>query len=276
MIGCSLVADLLPGHHRLACPECGKRPTDRTLSIDVDHEHAVYHCFRCGASGALRHDRLTVSHSPTRSATKAPQRHEVLSDYGRELWRSTRALSGPALAYLGHRCCRLPPLGSHLRWIPDLKHPSGHVGPALVALVTDAVTCEPLTLHRTWITSTGKANVDPPRLLLAGHRKLGGVIRLWPDDEVTLGLGIAEGIETALSLAWAHSPAWACIDAGNLKSFPILGGIESLVIAADHDPAGLAAAEACALRWHRAGRDCVVWVPKSLKADINELVTDAA
>ena len=199
----------------------------------------------------------------------------MLSDYGFELWRSTRVLSGPALAYLEHRSCRLPPLGSHLRWIPDLKHPFGHVGPALVALVTDAVTCKPITLHRTWITRSGKAGVDPPRLLLRGHRKQGGVIRLWPDDEVTLGLGIAEGIETALSLAWAHSPAWSCIDAGNLSSFPVLEGIESLVIAADHDPAGLNAAEACARRWHRAARDCVLWVPKALNADMNEVVSNA-
>ena len=275
MIGRSMLADLLPGRHRLTCPECGKRPTDKTLGVDIDHERAVFHCFRCGTAGAYRHERVIVTHAP-RPVARAPQRHEMLSDYGRELWRSTRALSGTALAYLKHRYCRNPLPGSHLRWIPDLKHPSGHVGPALVALVTDAVTCKPITLHRTWITRSGKAGVDPPRLLLRGHRKQGGVIRLWPDDEVTLGLGIAEGIETALSLAWAHAPAWACIDAGNLSSFPVLEGIESLVIAADHDSAGLDAAEACARRWHRAARDCVLWVPKALNADMNEVVSNAA
>jgi hypothetical protein len=275
MIDRDLLASLPPGRHRLMCPECGKRPTDKTLGVDVDHERALWHCFRCGTAGAYRHERVTVTHV-SRPVAKAPQRHEVLSDYGRELWRSTRPLSGTATDYLEHRYCRIPPQGSHLRWIPDLKHPSGHVGPALVALVTDARTREPLTLHRTWITSTGKAVVDPPRLLLGGHRKQGGVIRLWPDDEVTLGLGIAEGIETALSLAWAHAPTWACIDAGNLSSFPVLEGIESLVIAADHDPAGLVAADACARRWHAAGRDSEVWVAPTPKADLNEVITNAA
>ena len=33
-------------------------------------------------------------------------------------------------------------------------------------------------------------------MLCKGHRKAGGVIRLWPDDEVTDGLAVAEGIET--------------------------------------------------------------------------------
>lgn len=261
------------------CPECGKRPTDKTLGVDVDHERTIWHCFRCGTAGAYRHERVVITQAPVLSARgkdKAPPRHEVLSDFGLNLWRSTRALSGVALAYLEHRCCRLPPQGSHLRWIPDLKHPSGHVGAALVALVTDSVTGTPLTLHRTWITSTGKAAVDPPRLLLRGHRKQGGVIRLWPDTEVTLGLGVAEGIETALSLAWAHAPVWACIDAGNLGAFPVLAGIDALVIAADHDPAGRAAAVACARRWHAAGRHAEIWMAPTEKTDLNEVAKHAA
>ena len=98
-----------------------------------------------------------------------------------------------------------------------------------------------------------KADVDPPRLLLGGHRKQGGVIRLWPDEAVTTGLAIAEGIETALSLAHDYKPVWSVIDAGNLAAFPVLPGIETLIIGADHDEAGLKAAAACADRWAAAG-----------------------
>jgi len=35
------------------------------------------------------------------------------------------------------------------------QNPSGYVGPALVAPVTDALTRTPMTLHRTWIKADG-------------------------------------------------------------------------------------------------------------------------
>ena len=165
-----------------------------------------------------------------------------------------------------------------MRWHPALKHPASClVGPALVALVTHAVTRAPLTLHRTWIRADGsKAPVNPPRMLLGGHRKAGGVVRLWPDEAVTTGLGAAEGFETALSLAHAHRPVWACIDAGNLAAFPVLDGIECLTIAVDHDGAGIAAARACAARWARAGRDVRLAMPDRHKADLNDVARATA
>ncbi|MFM0644531.1 toprim domain-containing protein, partial [Paraburkholderia bryophila] len=119
-----------------------------------------------------------------------------------------------------------------------------------------------------------KADVDPPRLLLGGHRKQGGVIRLWPSEAVTVGLGIAEGIETALSLAWAYVPVWACIDAGNLKALPRLPGIESLVIGADNDPAGMDAAHACAQRW--AADRSEVYMTRQEQNDLNDVLKEAA
>jgi putative DNA primase/helicase len=79
------------------------------------------------------------------------------------------------------------------------------------------------------------------------------VCRLWPDDFVSHGLGVAEGIETALSLAHAYTPCWAAIDAGNLAALPVLAGVEVLVIAQDRDPAGEMAASDCADRWAAAG-----------------------
>ncbi len=39
------------------------------------------------------------------------------------------------------------------------------------------------------------------------------------------------------------------------ERLPILPGVEALTILADHDPAGLRAADACADRWRRAGRE---------------------
>jgi hypothetical protein len=101
------------------------------------------------------------------------------------------------------------------------------------------------------------------------------VIRLWPDENVTLGLGIAEGIETSLSLAHAYGPVWSLIDAGNLAMFPILAGIESLTIAADNDPAGIKAARECALRWTIGEKHVRIVVPLN-QCDLNDLAMEAA
>lgn len=184
---------------------------------------------------------------------------------------------GDGLAYLTARRCVIPPADGHLRYHPALEHPpSGMVGPALVALVTDAITGTPLTLHRTWICANGsKAPLAPPRMLLAGHRKRGGVVRLWPDEAVTTSLGIAEGIESALSLAHTFTPVWACIDASNLAEFPVLEGIECLTIGADNDPVGIAAASACKERWIRAGRMARIVMPPTPGTDLNDMVRAA-
>lgn len=214
---------------------------------------------------------------PPRPPPRPPAQpmHPRLSEQGLAQWRDCKRLDGIAVDYLHARRCRIPPADSHLRWHPHLRHPSGYTGPALVGLITDASTREPLSLHRTWVQADGrKAEVQPPRLLLAGHRKQGGVIRLCPDEAVTTGLGVAEGIESALSLAWAFVPVWACIDAGNLAALPVLAGIEHLIIAADNDPAGQAAAQTCATRWAAAGRTISVTVQR--QNDLNDLCMEVA
>ncbi|QNT71178.1 toprim domain-containing protein [Defluviicoccus vanus] len=217
----------------------------------------------------LGREREDPSPKPAHTDLSAvrPGRYETLSPFGRQIWMSCRPIDPktPASRYLSARGCALPHPDGDLRWHPALKHPSGHVGPALVALVTDIRDPERwLTLHRTWIGTDGrKADVETPRLLLAGHPKAGGVIRLCPDDWVTAGLGIAEGIETALTLARGFTPAWSVIDAANLAAFPVLAGIEALTVAVDHDTAGLKAFKTVAERWHDAGREVrKVLVPK--------------
>jgi hypothetical protein len=208
--------------------------------------------------------------------TGADPKRETLSDYGLDLWNECTPLRGVALAYLKARNCVVPPVDGDLRCHPSLKHPSGYVGPALVGLITHAEFGHPMSLHQTWVQANGdKAALDAPRLFLKGHAKALGVIRLWPDDAVTHGLGVAEGIETALSLAHAFQPVWALMDAGNLEGFPALPGIEALLIAADNDDAGLKAADQCARRWNFAGREVRVVVPPGHKQDLNDLARAA-
>ena len=245
------------GEHRIACPYCVKRPRDKTLGITVRSiGDAVAHCFRCGFKQSQRDRHQTRTHhkafiKPT-NASRA--KFTSLSPWGRSVWGECLPISGIARDYLDRRLCVIPPRDGDLRWHPELKHTSsGYVGAALVGLVTHIDTGEPLSLHRTWITSEGKADVTPNRMLLGQHVSKNGVIRLYPDDCVTTSLGIAEGIETALSLAHECAPVWAAVSAGNMGSLPALDGIECLTIAVDTDVAGCEAADELSKTWHTAG-----------------------
>jgi hypothetical protein len=278
-----------PGHHRAPCPECRKGKADTALSIKIEADGgATWLCHRCGWKGALGRrrgpqgrDRLRLVPTSPPDAIGAPRASEAAQRAAQS--RKALALHGTGLPivpgtvaadYLAARRCALPHPEGDLRWHPEVRHPSGHVGPALLALVTDAVTCEPLTLHRTWITPSGeKAAVQPTRLLWPGLPKKGGVVRLWPDDEVTLGLCVGEGIETTLSAAHAFQPVWTTVDAGNMAALPVLAGIEALLIVADHDAngGGEDAARTCAERWTAGGVEVRVYLPGKPGSDLNDL-----
>jgi putative DNA primase/helicase len=269
-------AALPPGSHRKPCPCCQKRSTDKTLSVTVDSQKAIWHCFRCGLSGRTNAARGGTSRPlPVSNANYlALQGHETLSPFGQALWQGCSAVAGEARAYLEARNCVIPPADGDLRWHPNLRHPSGYIGPTLVGLITDAVTNVPLSLHQTWIRPDGtKAQLDAQRLLLKGHRKTGGVIRLWPDEAVTGGLAIAEGVETALSAAHAFTPVWSCIDCGNLAKFPVLAGVECLSIVADNDAAGMSAARRCGERWAMSGAKAWIIKPAHPGTDLNDMLS---
>jgi putative DNA primase/helicase len=258
------------GNFRVPCPTCARGASDRAAGLKVGGDgRCLLHCFRCGV--VLTHIATEAMPGPRRQAAPQKPKPRSLSRLGIELWEICQPLSGIALEYLSFRKCRIPPSNGDLRWHPALKHPSGHVGPALVGLITDALTGRKMSLHRTWITPTGKAPINTPRLLLAGHSTDGGCIRLWPDEAVTSGLGVAEGIETGLSLAWGYTPVWSLIDAGHLAKLPVLEGVETLMIARDQDPAGTRAAQSCALRWHEAGRE--VYLSSQKENDLNDILT---
>lgn len=297
----AVVAQLEPGNHRLPCPECDRGPKDTALSVTVEvGGHYVAHCFRCGFtahSGGERVSKVSeriskvskevsqgstavqggVGYRQLRPVSTAEPEQVGLSDWGLRFWTKCQPLSGTALAYLGARHCVIPPVDGNLRWHPRVRNAkSNYIGPALVALITDARTGKPLSLHRTWIRADGTKATHPAKMMLAGHSIAGGVIRLWPDDCVTYGLGIAEGIETALSLAWGFTPVWSLIDAGHLAKFEPLPGIDALTIAADNDAngKGQSAARECADRWSAAGAE--VFITRQAANDLNDTVREVA
>ncbi|MHB8816249.1 MAG: primase-helicase zinc-binding domain-containing protein [Steroidobacteraceae bacterium] len=182
------------------------------------------------------------------------------------IWRMTLPLGTLARTYLTGRGCLLPPGDGDLRFLlASDRHPA-----TLCARVTDAVTGKPISLHFTPLAADGSGHGE--RRLLAGHRKRGGVIRLWPNDSVTYGLGVAEGIETAIAAARIYAPMWATIDAGNLASLPVLSGIDCLAVYADHDDAGIAAAQECGRRWLAADREVCVYRSRVPGEDIADLM----
>jgi hypothetical protein len=64
-------------------------------------------------------------------------------------------------------------------------------------------------------------------------------------------------------------PTWALGSAGAIASFPVLSGIECLTLLAEYDDASARAVEACAARWHSAGREVLINRPIGGK-DLND------
>lgn len=262
---------------RLPCPRCDRGERDKALSLKFDFSGSwVAYCHRCQWSCRARAERGGSPVGPIPAPLPAEARTESLSAPWRRVWQQSRRLHGTIAEnyLLDKRRCVMPPEDGDLRFHPAAFHwPSRTHHPALVALATDAERGIPRTLHLTFLAAdgSGKAQVQPARLLIPGHSKSGAVIRLWPDEAITHGLGLAEGIESALSLAHAGLPVWAAIDAGNLGALPVLEGIDELTVAVDRDPAGERAADSLAHRWVTAGRK--VRLVKPIAGDVNDCAT---
>ena len=159
-------------------------------------------------------------------------------------------------------------IGSKIEWPSCLRfHPHCPRGnerlPALICIMRDAKTDEFAAIQRIFLQPDGKDRLRDARGKMTLGPAAGAVVKLSCDDEVTLGLGIAEGIEKALALmALGWRPIWATCGASTLANFPVLAGIEALTIFADPDEAGQKAAAACAQRWADAGRETVIRVPR--------------
>ena len=153
------------------------------------------------------------------------------------------------------------PYGEVLRFAPH--HPRRNPGtdqleyhPALITRLHDIHSGEPCGLYNVYLQADGR-----DRLRDVKGRVLGAAVMLDPYDAVTIGLMLAEGIETAISLWMAGlRPCWVTAGTTNLAAFPVLAGIEATTIACDVDEAaaGEKATAACAARWRGAGREALI------------------
>ena len=167
----------------------------------------------------------------------------------------------------------VPDFGS-LRWHPKCPWGSDDIAPCIVGRFTNAITGEPRGIWRRPIDGR-----EPKSMTLGAMA--GCVIRLWPDDAITTGLVLGEGIETTLAAALRIThrgtllqPAWAAGCADSMANFPLLAGIKTLTLLVDHDRNGTGqeAAAKCARRWVDAGREVIRLTPRELGADFNDIV----
>ena len=203
--------------------------------------------FHLGIDGDSLPPIQPASKQPNNNDRQAEERaiqrkRELLRVIWRELIAITEQEAKPARDYLINRglgdC--LVQVPSDLFYHPRLAywHDGQLLGkyPALVAVVRSPEG-EPITLHRTYLTETGKkADVPTVKKLMSpaipGSSR-GGAIRLYPADKELI---LAEGIETALALHIAlNKPSWACVSAGGLESVDIPAHIRRVVIGADND-----------------------------------------
>ena len=262
---------------------------DRTPSLsirDADENKVLVRCHAgCDQEhviAALRGRGLWGESGPRSSpwtARRKPVEREPNRDDARRteialaIWQSATLAPGtPVAAYLASRGIHLPP-SDGLRFHAGLKHPSGGIWPAMVALVTNGVDGGPIAVHRTFLARDcgGKAPVDPQKMMLGPCR--GGAVRLAdPGDVLMLG----EGIETCLAAMQASGhPAWAALSTSGLRALELPKVVRDVIVLADGDEAGEAAARDCALRWKREGRRVrIARPPQGL--DFNDMLTGAA
>lgn len=256
----SLLGGVVSGG-RIRCPAPGKGRRNRSLSVKFNPDGSFSATDFSGGDWRVARDHVKAVLGLSDDRPAAFREPAPVIDLDRlrrqktaaEIWASSVPVAGTlAETYLASR--DITYCGDALRFYPG--------GRVMVALITNAITGEPQGIHRTFLDGAGK-KIDRKMLGAAG----GGVVRLADDADVTSGLGVAEGIETALSAPFW--PMWACLSSGAMKTLPVLAGITSLSIFADQDKAGLDAANTCGERWHAAGVEVVMAAP--LKGDFADL-----
>jgi putative DNA primase/helicase len=275
------------------CPVCGGKDRFR---FDDKGGTGSFYCSQCGPGDGIelvkrmRHvefrdaARLIEEHlgeAPlSRSGQCRPQvdgqkREEMIALWSRS---SPIAPSDHAGQYL-HDRTRLTTFPSCLRFSPDERYvepgskPCWH--PAMVAKVdpSDAAVAlgERAAIHRTYLsTFATKANVASPRKMM-GAMPAGAAVRLMQHEDV---LGIAEGIETALSAsALFNVPVWAALTAGLLQEWTPPPSVSTVFIFGDNDPSntGQAAAYNLAQRLKTRGLTVVVEIPLTTGHDWNDV-----
>lgn len=173
----------------------------------------------------------------------------------------------PVGTYLRSRGISLAAWPKALRYARDWKHaPSGRFLPCMMALFRSP-DGKLGTVHRTYLSPMP---VTPTRMFLPGGIPKGGAIRLWPPD---VCMGVAEGIETALSAALLYRlPVWACCTEGLLRAWQPPECCTHVTIFGDNDSSFVGQRAAYELAWRlaRDGLHVKVEIPPTPDTDWND------
>ncbi len=274
----------LTGKHG-PCPLCGGKDRWRWDTLEG---RGTWICSHCGAGDGIAlvmqkyrwefreaaKQIETVIGSAPADAPKRERSDRDKRDAMNRLWRISKAVetNDPAGRFLIRRV-GLTSFPSCLRTADNVRYqsdcPSFH--PAMIAMVTGPDGA-PSILHRTYLTVDGrKAPVIEPRRLMPGTLAKGAAIRLAPAADA---LGIAEGIETALSASVLFGvPCWAAVSAGMLAAWQPPAEAKRIIIFGDNDANYVGQAAAYGLAGRLGSDDHVVEVqiPANVGADWNDV-----
>jgi putative DNA primase/helicase len=215
-----------------------------------------------GAGRLVRRAKRRLPAEPDREAANR-------TEAALAIWRGSQSAEGTSVeTYLRSRGLDLP-ASPALRFHAGLKHPSGGVWPAMVALVTHGAAGNPIGIHRTFLArdGKGKAPVEPAKMMLGPCR--GGAVRLGQPQDVLM---VGEGIETCLAAMQATgNAAWAALSTSGLRALDLPREVRNVIVLADGDGPGEAAAQECARRWKRERRRVRIARPPQ-GMDFNDLL----
>lgn len=228
--------------------------------------------------GEITMDPSYPGYFTTRHDGSDSQEDRKSREYAQSLWDAARDGRGTAVEeYLRARGIKLP-VSQQVRYAPRLKHgPAGQSFRAMIARISDdRGFC---AVQRTFlaIDQARKADVKPNKMTKGPMGR--GAVRLRMPADV---LGIAEGIETALSASQIYAmPVWATLSANRLGKIDIPETVRFLHIFGDSGEVGQREAFAAADVYEARGLHVEIVFPAAHfkaadKADFNSIITESA
>lgn len=257
---------------------------DRTPSFTIYADDSRFMCFGCGAEGdvldfVMRLHGMKLSEAvrmldagselgggvhprPMPAAAEGDRSNEASA-----IWNSAQPAGGTtADAYLRSRGITIP-LPDSTRFA-QLSLGRRAPMPTLVAAVS-TLAGEVRGIQRTFLSADpiGKARLPGDKVKFSLGRVLGGAIRLGPADR---SLVVTEGLEDGLTLMQGLGRSvWVAAGAGMLPAMRLPEGVRAVVIGADNDAAGQAAAGKAADAFAASGRQVRIMRPELGYKDFN-------
>lgn len=195
--------------------------------------------------------------------------------YALDLWEKADRIKGTlAETYLKARGLKSFNWPDSLGFLPSVPHkPSGRSFPCMLSAVTDGMG-DVLAVQRTYLAEDGsaKAQVSPAKMTLGNMGN--GCVKLGRPTDT---LGIAEGVETALSAKQIYMiPTWATLSANRLDKVQVPKNVTHIIIFADNGPVGMSSACDAAEVYERQGLVADVMPPsvhfKGNVSDFNDVL----